>query len=764
MNKLEEQCFKTSLKNFDILCLQETHVPSNDILPVFEKFRVTPHCRNVSSNNRFFGGMLMFVRKSIEKGVKFGKREDKDIFEVTLKKRFFGLEDDITFFFTYASPINSCYTKSRSENVLDKIETKIIGGDDIFFIMGDLNGHTKEGDDFVRDENDNRIQLNNPTYKTDKNLGRTNADRKPIDTQGKKILDLCKFGSCRILNGRVTGDKSGSLTRFPSSIRETPSAIDYTLCSTSLMGTIHSFSVAPFTGLSDHCCISVFIRVNMMNVLEQPTNCDERECTVHPISTNFTYDNKRREVFEHLLLTNENLPKLSQFLNKNEEINQDVVDTSISYLNDILLTSAKKAFPRKHVAKSRTLKRKVNRKGWFTKECARHKRHFREASKKLSKNPFNKPVLDKFIKSRTAYKKVCRKAEKSSRDFLTRQLIKMEGDDPNKFWKIIEKMNKWGKEMVDPSSNIPSSEWKKHFEDLLIEHPGKNTSLNSRTVFETFEPILDRCITKEDLRDALKYLKHGKSSGPDGIMAEYVKDFGRVAEGILLKLMKMIFSNHIYPDKWTTNFLKPIHKNNEVKVTDNYRGLAIGSTFAKLHSFIMLSRLNKYIEEKQLISPNQIGFMKGSRTSDHIFLLQTIIEKVVKKNKQKLYGAFIDFTKAYDTVSRDTLFKHLKHFGINGVWFKNLVAMYQKTDYLVKYKNGHLDAISSNLGLKQGCPLSPMLFNLYVDGIGNIFDAECEPIMLQDKCINHFLYADDLTLSFRYRVTKMPGQFANFCQ
>ena len=125
---------------------------------------------------------------------------------------------------------------------------------------------------------------------------------------------------------------------------------------------------------------------------------------------------------------------------------------------------------------------------------------------------------------------------------------------------------------------------------------------------------------------------------------------------------------------------------------------------------------------EKLLSPNQIGFMKGSTTSDHIFLLQTIIEKFVKKNKKKLYTAFIDFKKAYDRVNRDNLLHRLKTLGINGIYLKNIASMYTKTLYSIKLKNGHLEPISSNLGLKQGCPLSPMLFNLYIDDVSCIFE------------------------------------------
>ena len=72
--------------------------------------------------------------------------------------------------------------------------------------------------------------------------------------------------------------------------------------------------------------------------------------------------------------------------------------------------------------------------------------------------------------------------------------------------------------------------------------------------------------------------------------------------------------------------------------------------------------------------------------------------------------------------------------------------MYVKTKYLIKVKNGYLDPISSNLGLRQGFPLSPMLFNRYIEDVKDIFEDSCYPITLQEEKISHFLYADDLVL------------------
>ena len=119
--KLNDTTFHNTLKKFDILCLQETHLPQDENLPQFEDHITIPHCRKMSANNRYFGGLLIFIRKSIRDGAKIEPTTvDNDVFKITLSKTFFGLPQDRKIIFTYASPINSCYTTSRYINVLEK--------------------------------------------------------------------------------------------------------------------------------------------------------------------------------------------------------------------------------------------------------------------------------------------------------------------------------------------------------------------------------------------------------------------------------------------------------------------------------------------------------------------------------------------------------------------------------------------------------------------------------------------------------------------
>ena len=151
--------------------------------------------------------------------------------------------------------------------------------------------------------------------------------------------------------------------------------------------------------------------------------------------------------------------------------------------------------------------------------------------------------------------------------------------------------------------------------------------------------------------------------------------------------------------------------------------------------------MTKFVEEKQLLSPHQ-----GRSTSDQTFILQTVLDKYVKKGNKKVFAAFIDFKKAFDTVDRSILMTRLKDLGISDIFLSNIKAMYSDTKLSIKLNKGHLPPIDSNLGLKQGCPLSPLLFNLYIDDVGSVFTDQCAPLELHDIKLSHFLYADDMIL------------------
>ena len=158
------------------------------------------------------------------------------------------------------------------------------------------------------------------------------------------------------------------------------------------------------------------------------------------------------------------------------------------------------------------------------------------------------------------------------------------------------------------------------------------------------------------------------------------------------------------------------------------------------------NRLTEVIENKNLLKHNQIGFRKGFCTADLVITVKTLIDKYLSQNK-KLYLCFVDFKKAYDTVWRIGLLSKLQSYGISNRFINLLYSMYSKTESNVQLQNGLTRAIPTTIGLKQGCNLSPILFNLFINDINDIFDEiSCQPAQLAYNRVNSLLYAENLIL------------------
>ena len=89
---------------------------------------------------------------------------------------------------------------------------------------------------------------------------------------------------------------------------------------------------------------------------------------------------------------------------------------------------------------------------------------------------------------------------------------------------------------------------------------------------------------------------------------------------------------------------------------------------AKLFAKILNIRLEKFLAERNIICKEQIGFCKDKRTSDHMFVLKTLIDKYTQKGPKLLFTCFIDFRKAFDTVWHDGLLYKLRKYGISDLF------------------------------------------------------------------------------------------------
>ena len=156
----------------------------------------------------------------------------------------------------------------------------------------------------------------------------------------------------------------------------------------------------------------------------------------------------------------------------------------------------------------------------------------------------------------------------------------------------------------------------------------------------------------------------------------------------------------------------------------------------------MLLRSRRKIEEE--IDETQSGFMTGKGTREGIFNLRTIIERYLDNDKI-LYMCFIDYEKAFDRVNHEKLIQCLQQLDINGKDLKLIRNLYWNQKAFIRTDSGLSPEIQIKRGVRQGCVLSPCLFNLYTE---NIFrETKCDKgIKIGGKTINNLRYADDTVL------------------
>ena len=258
---------------------------------------------------------------------------------------------------------------------------------------------------------------------------------------------------------------------------------------------------------------------------------------------------------------------------------------------------------------------------------------------------------------------------------------------------------------------------------------------------------LDNKISVQEISDAISSLKNNKASSFDSILNEMLKCGQTFILNILCKLFNTILSSGKFPKSWSNGIIVPIFKNGSKNEPANYGGLTIGSNVCKLFTKILNKRLDKFCSERHLICPEQIGFCKGKRTSDHIFVLKTLIDKYTHQSSRRLYSCFIDFRRAFEIVRHEELFYKLRRYGVSDLFYNVIKDMYLNIDLCVKVNSDNLsESFQSHIGVRQGDNLSPNLFKLFINDLPDIFDSSCHPVSLNITKLNCLMYADDVIL------------------
>ena len=295
-------------------------------------------------------------------------------------------------------------------------------------------------------------------------------------------------------------------------------------------------------------------------------------------------------------------------------------------------------------------------------------------------------------------------------------------------------------------------EWFNHFNKVLNPEGKGDRTYESRPREEVVVEVedLDKQITMEELNRALNKLKAKKAAGDDGIIPEFLKNASSELKEFMIKLFNNLYDNGVFPSEWSSSIIVPIFKKGDRMDPSNYRGTSLSNILSKVYTSILTDRLYSWTENEGKLFEEQAGFRKGHSTVDHIFALSQLVSNCLYGNRRKkVYCAFIDFQKAFDTVDRARLWEVLVKIGVSTKFITTLKAMYSTVNARVRVGNEFSEPIECPAGVKQGCKLSPILFALLINEVAKQVKTICRggyQFLPDTEIIRMLLFADDIAL------------------
>ena len=160
---------------------------------------------------------------------------------------------------------------------------------------------------------------------------------------------------------------------------------------------------------------------------------------------------------------------------------------------------------------------------------------------------------------------------------------------------------------------------------------------------------------------------------------------------------------------------------------------------------IILNRLQPQAEE--IIAEEQAGFRAGRSTTEQTFNLRILCEKYLQ-HQQNLYQVFIDFKKAFDRVWHEALWANMRKYNINTSIIRAIENLYDKAQSAVLFYGSTGEWFRTTVGVRQGCLLSPTLFNIFLERIMcEALDDHEGSVSIGGRLITNFRFADDIVVN-----------------
>ena len=261
---------------------------------------------------------------------------------------------------------------------------------------------------------------------------------------------------------------------------------------------------------------------------------------------------------------------------------------------------------------------------------------------------------------------------------------------------------------------------------VLEEAVDEAEDLRGREDAEEWAERLNRVPDMEEIVDQMKKMRDS-SPGEDGVRISYLLKGGQKVLEEVVRIVQFMFQNgaETWEDALRSGVVVPLYKKGDRDDPGNYRGVCLLSIGSRILARVNAARLMKWMEAMGLVDDNQQGFRKGRSTADASQMMWRLQEDAADLKKRmeesgrtvsdedKLTARLLDLKKAYPRVNKPALWRLLERYGLRGDFLRTLKDLHEMTEYKVRGKKGFSDTWVPERGLREGCPSSPPLFNLF---------------------------------------------------
>lgn len=527
------------------------------------------------------------------------------------------------------------------------------------------------------------------------------SEDKGINPQGLAFISMLTTWQLIALNGTGKYANSGTYTCYTSN--KGMSVIDYVIVSHAAAHLICKYMVGEISPNSDHTPLHIWLRV--------PNHVKRSEIKAETWSYKMQWPRKK----DYATL-------LDQTLAMNP-IPSDITQTWDIFKHAMYETL--EATMGKTYTKGKKVKG-LPRNSWFDIECKEAKRALRLARKNM----------EDWSETAKAYNTL--KRQKRGKFELRREqeaLALFKRDSKGEWRKIKGRRHEiYGD--ISPESMYA------YVEKLYVHGEIK----------EMPKPTKDKCIRNHLDADAvnksIKKLKNGKAPDTSHICSEMLKWSGTIAREWIHVLLNQAIAQGL-PNDWQQNWITALFKSGDKNQPANYRTIMVSSCMSKLLGSTLEQAISSWAEVNNKRAKTQAGFRPKHSTIDHLVSIRVLMEESRLKGKP-LFCCFVDFKKAFDTVPRDGLWQRMQKIGVPTHLRNAVASLYAQVRCQLKTSNTLSQEFSSNMGVKQGCPLSPTLFGLYIDRLEEFlleFGKENDEYpTLGHMVLTLLIYADDVVL------------------